>query len=134
MPLPLTLGQEFSGYVGMLDDNLKDLEYSLKSVYQLALGGTAVGTGLNTIEGFDREVAKQIAQLTKLPFTTAKNKFAVQGAHNALVQMSASLKTLAVSLYKIANDIRLLLADHVQGFMNLLFPQMNLDLLSCPAK
>lgn len=119
---PLTLGQEFSGYVGMLDDNLKDLENSLKSVYQLALGGTAVGTGLNTLEGFDKEVAKQIAQLTKLPFKTAKNKFAVQGAHNALVQMSASLKTLAVSLYKIANDIRLLSCGPRSGFGELILP------------
>lgn len=119
---PLTLGQEFSGYVGMLDDNLKDLEHSLKSVYQLALGGTAVGTGLNTLEGFDREVAKQIAQLTNLPFTTAKNKFTVQGAHNALVQMSGSLKTLAVSLYKIANDIRLLSCGPRAGFYELIIP------------
>jgi fumarate hydratase, class II len=119
---PLTLGQEFSGYVGMLDDNIKDLEYSLKSVYQLALGGTAVGTGINTFEGFDSEVAKQIAQLTKLPFKTAKNKFAVQGAHNAIVQMSASLKTLAVSLYKIANDIRLLSCGPRSGFGELIIP------------
>lgn len=119
---PLTLGQEFSGYVGMLDDNLKDLEYALKSVYELALGGTAVGTGINTLEGFDKEVAKQIAQLTKLPFVTAKNKFTAQGAHNALVQMSASLKTLAVSLYKIANDIRLLSCGPRSGFYELIIP------------
>lgn len=119
---PLTLGQEFSGYVGMLDDNLKDLEYSLKGLYQLALGGTAVGTGLQTIEGFDREAAKQIARLTKLPFTTAKNKFTVQGAHNALVHMSGSLKTLAVSLYKIANDIRLLSCGPRAGFYELIIP------------
>jgi fumarate hydratase, class II len=119
---PITLGQEFSGYVGMLDDNLKDLEYSLKGVYKLALGGTAVGTGLNTIEGFDREAAKEIARLTKLPFTSAKNKFTVQGAHNALVQMSASLKTLAVSLYKIANDIRFLSCGPRAGINELIIP------------
>lgn len=119
---PITLGQEFSGYVGMLDDNLKDIKYSLKGVYQLALGGTAVGTGLNTLEGFDKEVAKQIAQLTKLPFKTAKNKFAAQGAHNALVQMSATLKTLAVSLYKIANDIRLLSCGPRAGLYELIIP------------
>ena len=119
---PITLGQEFSGYVGMLDDDLKNLDNSLKSIYQLSLGGTAVGTGINTIEGFDREVAKQIAQLTQLPFITAKNKFAVQGAHNALVQMSASLKTLAVSLYKIANDIRLLSCGPRAGFYELIIP------------
>lgn len=119
---PLTLGQEFSGYVGMLDDNLKDLEFSLKGVYRLVLGGTAVGTGLNTIKGFDKAVAKQIAQLTRLPFITAKNKFTNQGAHNALVQMSASLKTLAVSLYKIANDIRLLSCGPRAGFDELMIP------------
>ena len=88
----------------------------------LALGGTAVGTGINTIEGFDREAAKQIAQLTKLPFITAKNKFTVQGAHNALVQLSASLKTLAVSLYKIANDIRLLSCGPRAGIYELIIP------------
>lgn len=119
---PITLGQEFSGYVGMLDDNCKDLEYALKGVYQLALGGTAVGTGINTIEGFDKEVAKQIAKLTGLPFVTAKNKFAVQGAHNGLVQLSGSLKTLAVSLYKIANDIRLLSCGPRAGFFELTIP------------
>ncbi len=105
---PLTLGQEFSGYVAMLDDNLDRLDLALRGVYRLALGGTAVGTGLNAEPGFDREVAAQIAQLTGLPFVTAPNKFAVQGAHDDLVQLSATLKTLAVSLYKIANDIRLL--------------------------
>jgi fumarate hydratase, class II len=119
---PLTLGQEFSGYVGMLDDDLKNIEFALKGVYQLALGGTAVGTGLNTIEGFDKEVAKQIAILTKLPFITAKNKFTVQGSHNSLVQLSGSLKTLAVSLYKLANDIRLLSCGPRAGFYELLIP------------
>ncbi|MFS8562927.1 MAG: class II fumarate hydratase [Rhabdochlamydiaceae bacterium] len=119
---PITLGQEFSGYVEMLDENLENLEDSLKGVYKLALGGTAVGTGLNTLEGFDRDVAKQIAQLTNLPFVTAKNKFAAQGAHNALVQMSASLKTLAVSLYKIGNDIRLLSCGPRAGIHELILP------------
>lgn len=119
---PLTLGQEFSGYVSMLDDNMKDLEYALKQVYELTLGGTAVGTGINTFEGFDKEVAKEIAKLTKLPFITAPNKFAAQGAHNALVQMSGSLKTLAVSLYKIANDIRLLSCGPRSGFYELIIP------------
>lgn len=119
---PITLGQEFSGYVAMLEENLENLEDALKGVYQLTLGGTAVGTGLNTLDGFDREVAKQIATLTKLPFVTAENKFAAQGAHNALVQMSASLKTLAVSLYKIANDIRLLSCGPRAGFYELFLP------------
>lgn len=119
---PLTLGQEFSGYASMLDDDLENIENSLKHVYQLTLGGTAVGTGLNTIEGFDREVAKKIAELTGLPFVTAKNKFATQGAHNGLVQLSATLKTLAVSLYKIANDIRLLSCGPRSGFYELIIP------------
>lgn len=119
---PITLGQEFMGYVGMLDDNIKNLEFSLKSVYQLALGGTAVGTGLNTVEGFDRLVALKIAELTKLPFKTAKNKFAVQGAHNALSQMSSSVKILAISLYKIANDIRLLSCGPRAGIYELIIP------------
>lgn len=119
---PITLGQEFSGYVGMLDEDLMNLEMSLKGVYQLTLGGTAVGTGLNTLKGFDSAVAKEIAKLTKLPFKTAKNKFAAQGAHNALVQLSGSLKTLAVSLYKIANDIRLLSCGPRAGFYELIIP------------
>ncbi len=119
---PLTLGQEFSGYVGMLNDNIADIEFSIKNVYNLTLGGTAVGTGLNTLEGFDKDVAKEIAKLTKLPFKTAKNKFATQGAHNALVQLSATLKTLAVSLYKIANDIRLLSCGPRAGINELILP------------
>src|SRR3984957_5443062 len=119
---PITLGQEFSGYVGMLDDNITNLEIALKGVYQLALGGTVVGTGLNTIEGFDKEAAHEIAQLTHLPFKSAKNKFAVQGAHNAITQMSGTLKTLAVSLYKIANDIRLLSCGPRAGIYELIIP------------
>ncbi len=93
---PLTLGQEFSGYVGMLTDDLERLDLALRGVYRLALGGTAVGTGLNSLPGFDKEVAKQIAELTSLPFVTAPNKFTVQGAHDDLVQLSATLKTPSV--------------------------------------
>jgi fumarate hydratase, class II len=119
---PMTLGQEFSGYAAILSDNLKHIQESLQGVYQLALGGTAIGTGINTLEGFDKEVAAKIAKLTKLPFVTAKNKFAVQGAHNALVQLSGALKSLAVSLYKIANDIRLLSCGPRAGFYELLIP------------
>jgi fumarate hydratase class II len=120
---PLTLGQEFSGYVGMLEDNLERLEQALRGVYRLALGGTAVGTGINAQPGFDTEVAAQIAQLTGLPFVTAPNKFAVQGAHDDLVQLSATLKTLAASLYKIANDIRLLSCGPRAGFNELKLPE-----------
>jgi fumarate hydratase class II len=119
---PLTLGQEFSGYVGMLDDDLERLELALRGVYRLALGGTAVGTGINAQPGFDRDVAAQIAQLTGLPFITAPNKFTVQGAHDDLVQLSATLKTLAVSLFKIANDIRLLSCGPRAGFAELKIP------------
>jgi fumarate hydratase class II len=120
---PLTLGQEFSGYVGMLDDNLERLEQSLQGVYRLALGGTAVGTGINTVPGFDKEVALEIANLTHLPFVTAPNKFTVQGAHDALVQHSGTLKTLATTLFKIANDIRLLSCGPRCGFHELNIPE-----------
>src|SRR5271156_188826 len=101
---PLTLGQEWSGYVGMLSDDLERIEAALQGVYRLALGGTAVGTGINSVPGFAEAAAGEIAKLTGLPFITAPNKFAVQGAHDALVQLSGTLRTLAVSLYKIAND------------------------------
>ena len=119
---PLTLGQEISGYVGMLDDNLQRLEQAVAGTYRLALGGTAVGTGLNCSPGFDTAVAAQIGQLTGLPFITAPNKFTVQGAHDDLVQLSATLKTLAVSLYKIANDIRLLSCGPRAGLAELKIP------------
>ena len=119
---PLTLGQEFSGYVGMLNDNLSFVTTALQPVYQLALGGTAVGTGMNAAPGFAQQVAKKMAELTKLPFITAPNKFAVQGAHDALVHLSGALKTLAVSLYKIANDIGLLSCGPRAGFYELIIP------------
>src|SRR3979490_2766149 len=105
---PLTLGQEWSGYVGMLSDDLDRIETTLQGVYRLALGGTAVGTGINSAPGFAEAAAAEIARLTPLPFVTAPNKFTVQGAHDALVQLSGTLRTLAVSLYKIGNDIRLM--------------------------
>jgi len=119
---PLTLGQEFSGYVGMLSDGIERLEAALKGVYRLALGGTAVGTGINAEPGFDREVAAEIAKLSGLPFVTAPNKFTVQGAHDDLVFLSAACKTLAVSIYKIANDIRLLSCGPRAGFAELNIP------------
>jgi fumarate hydratase class II len=120
---PLTLGQEFSGYVGMLDDDLERLEHSLQGVYRLALGGTAVGTGLNSQPGFDKEAAAEIGKLTGLPFVTAPIKFAVQGAHDAQVYLSGTLKTLAVSCYKIANDLRLLSCGPRAGFHELKIPE-----------
>jgi fumarate hydratase class II len=119
---PLTLGQEWSGYVGMLDDGLERIDAALSGVYRLALGGTAVGTGINAPPGFAEAAAANIATLTGLPFVTAPNKFTVQGAHDALVQLSGSLRTLAVSLYKIANDIRLLSCGPRAGFAELEIP------------
>jgi len=120
---PLTLGQEWSGYAGMLSDDLERLEDALKGVYRLALGGTAVGTGINSAPGFAEAAAAEIARSTGLPFVTAPNKFAVQGAHDALVQLSGTLRTLAVSLYKIANDIRLMSCGPRAGFAELNIPE-----------
>src|SRR6516162_4805196 len=120
---PLTLGQEWSGYEGVLGDDLDRIEDALKGVYRLALGGTAVGTGINSSPGFAEAVAAEIAKLTALPFVTAPNKFAVQGAHDALVQLSGTLRTLAVSLYKIANDIRLMSCGPRAGFAELHIPE-----------
>jgi fumarate hydratase class II len=120
---PITLGQEWSGYAGMLADDLERLEDALKGVYRLALGGTAVGTGINAAPGFAEAAAAEIARLTGLPFVSAPNKFAVQGSHDALVQLSGTLRTLAVSLYKIANDIRLMSCGPRAGFAELLIPE-----------
>jgi fumarate hydratase class II len=120
---PLTLGQEWSGYEGVLADDLTRIEDALKGIYKLALGGTAVGTGINSAPGFAEASAAEIAKLTGLPFVTAPNKFAVQGAHDAQVQLSGTLRTLAVSLYKIANDIRLMSCGPRAGFAELLIPE-----------
>jgi fumarate hydratase class II len=120
---PITLGQEWSGYAGMLADDLERLRDALKSVYHLALGGTAVGTGINAAPGFAEAAAAEIARLTGLPFVSAANKFTVQGAHDALVQLSGTLRTLAASLYKIANDIRLMSCGPRAGFAELHIPE-----------
>jgi fumarate hydratase class II len=120
---PLTLGQEWSGYAGMLADNLARIDGALKGVYCLALGGTAVGTGINAAPGFAEAAAAQIARLTGLPFVSAPNKFTVQGSHDALVQLSGTLRSLAVSLYKIANDIRLMSCGPRAGFAELTLPE-----------
>src|SRR5260221_4435454 len=119
---PLTLGQEWSGYAAMLTDDLERIESALPGVFRLALGGTAVGTGINAPSGLAHAVAAEIAALTKLPFVSAPNKFAVQGAHDALVQLSGTLRTLAVSLYKIGNDIRLLSCGPRARFAEMLIP------------
>nr|WP_304857629.1 class II fumarate hydratase [Reyranella sp.] len=120
---PITLGQEWSGYAGMLADNIERIEDALKGVYRLALGGTAVGTGINAAPGFAEAAAAEIAKLTGLPFVTAPNKFTVQGAHDALVQLSGAFRTLAVSLYKIGNDIRLMSCGPRAGFAELHIPE-----------
>jgi fumarate hydratase, class II len=120
--VPLTLEQEFSGYVGMLDDNLERIRGVLPGLYRLALGGTAVGTGLNAPKGFGDLAVKRLAELTGLPLVSAANKFAVMGAHDDFVMASAVLKTLAVSLYKIANDIRLLGSGPRAGLHELELP------------
>lgn len=120
---PLTLGQEWSGYAGMLADNLDRLDTALAGVYNLALGGTAVGTGINSAPGFAEAAAAEIARLTGLPFVSAPNKFTVQGAHDALVQFSGTMRTLAASLYKIGNDIRLLSCGPRAGFAELIIPE-----------
>jgi fumarate hydratase, class II len=120
---PITLGQEWSGYAGMLGDDLERLQDALKGVYRLALGGTAVGTGINAAPGFAEAGAAELARLTGLPFVSAPNKFTVQGSHDALVQLSGTFRTLATSLYKIANDIRLMSCGPRAGFAELNIPE-----------
>jgi fumarate hydratase class II len=119
---PLTLGQEWSGYAAMLSDDLDRIETALEGVQALALGGTAVGTGLNAPPDFAKAAVAEIARFTNQPFVSAPNKFAVQGAHDAMVQLSGTLRTLAVSLYKIANDIRLMSCGPRAGFAELSIP------------
>jgi fumarate hydratase class II len=120
---PVTLGQEWSGYVGMLDGDLGNVEHALQNVHHLTLGGTAVGTGLNSSPSFADEAIAEIANETRMPFVPARNHFAAQGAHNALVMLSGALRTLAVSLYKIANDIRLMSCGPRCGFHELDIPE-----------
>ncbi len=119
---PLTLGQEFSGYVSQLDHGVRALNNTLSHLSELALGGTAVGTGLNTPEGYAENVAKYIAQFTGLPFITAENKFEALAAHDAIVETHGALKQIAVSLNKIANDIRLLASGPRSGIGEISIP------------
>jgi fumarate hydratase class II len=119
---PLTLGQEWSGYAAAIDDDIKRIEDALVGVYRLALGGTAVGTGINSAPGFAEAAAANIAKLTGLPFVTAPNKFCVQGGHDALVHLSGAMRTLAVTLYKIGNDVRLMSCGPRAGFAELVIP------------
>ncbi len=119
---PLTLGQEFSGYVSQLDHGLKAIRNTLPHLSELALGGTAVGTGINTPGGYSQNVARHIAELTGLPFITAENKFEALAAHDAIVEAHGALKTIAVSLMKIANDIRMLSSGPRSGIGELFIP------------
>jgi fumarate hydratase class II len=120
---PLKLSQEFSGYCHQVDMAIQRVELSLSGIYELAQGGTAVGTGLNTKQGWDKSVAKNISKITDLPFITAPNKFEALAAHDALVEFSGTLKTVAVSLFKIANDIRLLGSGPRCGLGELMLPE-----------
>lgn len=119
---PLTLGQEFSGYVSQLDHGLKALKSTLDHLSELALGGTAVGTGLNTPQGYDVLVAKYISDFTGLPFKTADNKFEALAAHDAIVESHGALKQLAISLNKIANDIRMMASGPRSGIGEIIIP------------
>lgn len=119
---PLTLGQEFSGYAAQLDHGIKALENTLPHLAELALGGTAVGTGLNTPKGYSKRVAEFIAKFTELPFVSATNKFEALAAHDAFVESHGALKQLAVSLNKIGNDIRMLASGPRSGIGELNIP------------
>ena len=119
---PVTVGQELSGYVSQIDHGIAAIKNTLKHLGELALGGTAVGTGLNTPKGYDKLVAKHIAELSGLPFKTAKNKFEALAAHDAIVESHGALKTVAVSLMKIGNDIRMLASGPRSGIGELIIP------------
>jgi fumarate hydratase class II len=119
---PLTLGQEFSGYVSQLDHGMRAIRNTLPHLAELALGGTAVGTGINTPDGYAENVARHIADLTGLPFVTADNKFEALAAHDAIVEAHGALKTVAVSLMKIANDIRMLSSGPRSGIGEIFIP------------
>ncbi|RYF10098.1 MAG: class II fumarate hydratase, partial [Flavobacteriales bacterium] len=119
---PLTLGQEFSGYVQQIDNGLRAIKNALQMISELALGGTAVGTGLNTPAGYDVLVAKKIAELTGLGFVTAPNKFEALAAHDAMVELSSAYRRVAVSLMKVANDIRMLSSGPRSGIGEIIIP------------
>ncbi|MBT3692631.1 MAG: class II fumarate hydratase [Candidatus Marinimicrobia bacterium] len=119
---PLSLGQEFSGYVSMIEHGIKRIENTLNHCYELAMGGTAVGTGINSVEGFGEMSAEEISKLTELPFRTAPNKFEALGAQDCIVELSGALKVLAGSLFKIANDIRWLASGPRSGIGEIILP------------
>ena len=119
---PLSLGQEFSGYVSAVDHGCKRIENTMDSCYEIAMGGTAVGTGINSIEGFGEKAAAEISKLTDLPFRTAENKFEALGGQDSIVELSSALKTVAVSIFKIANDIRWLASGPRSGIGEIVLP------------
>ncbi len=119
---PLSLGQEFSGYVSAVEHGCKRIENALDSCYEMAMGGTAVGTGINSIAGFGEKAATEISKLTDLPFRTAENKFEALGGQDSIVELSGALKTVAVSLFKIANDIRWLASGPRSGIGEVVLP------------
>jgi fumarate hydratase class II len=120
---PLTLGQEFSGYTQQVSQGIKRIENGLQNIYALAQGGTAVGTGLNTEKGWDVAVAKNISKITNLPFFTAPNKFEALAAHDAIVELSGAIRTVAASIFKIANDIRFLGSGPRSGLGEISLPE-----------
>ena len=132
--VPMTLGQEFSGYVAQLDAAMTRMEASLPELYELALGGTAVGTGLNTHVQFPGKAASHLAKSTGFPFVSAKNKFYALATHDPLVAASGALRSLSVALMKIANDIRWLGSGPRAGLANFNSPRTNPAPLSCPEK
>jgi len=119
---PLSLGQEFSGYVSAVEHGCKRIENALDSCYEMAMGGTAVGTGINSMEGFGEKAAAEISKLTDLPFRTAENKFEALGGQDSIVELSSALKTVAVSLFKIANDLRWLASGPRSGIGEVVLP------------
>ena len=119
---PLSLGQEFSGYVSAVEHGCKRVENAIDSCYEMAMGGTAVGTGINSIEGFGEKAAAEISKLTDLPFRTAENKFEALGGQDSIVELSSALKTVSVSLFKIANDLRWLASGPRSGIGELVLP------------
>ena len=119
---PITLGQEFSGYQTQIEDSINRLKNGLSEIFNIAQGGTAVGTGINTKKNFDKKIVNQIKKLTKLPFKPVKNKFAALASHDAIVNFSGVLNTTAVALTKIANDIRFLGSGPRAGYNELILP------------
>ena len=128
---PLSLGQEFSGYVSAVDHGITRVQSALHHCYELAMGGTAVGTGINSVDGFSENIAEEISQITGLPFITAENKFEALGGQDSIVELSGILKVVSGSLFKIANDIRWLASGPRSGIGEITLPANEPGLQSC---